>query len=78
MATSLHSRFYRVVPPVLKTMREEAGLTTRQLASRVRRPQSWVYKSENAERRVDVAEFCLWCQGCGVDPAAGIRRLLRK
>jgi len=76
MATSLHAALYRPVPPLLKAMREEAGLTTRELAANVRRPQSWVYKCENAERRVDVAEFCLWCKGCDVDPAAGIRRLL--
>jgi hypothetical protein len=25
---------------------------------------------------VDVAEFCLWCKGCDVDPAAAIRRFV--
>jgi len=59
-------------------MREEAALTTRELAANIGRPQSWVFKSENAERRIDVAEFCLWCKGCEVDPAAGIRRLLSR
>ncbi|MCO6438146.1 MAG: helix-turn-helix transcriptional regulator [Phycisphaerae bacterium] len=56
-------------------MREEAGLTTRELADAVGKPQSWVFKCENAERRIDVAEFCLWCRGCEVNPEMGIRRL---
>lgn len=71
----MHSSLYRTVPPLLRAMREEAGLTTRQLAARVQRPQSWVSKCENAERRVDVTEFCLWCRGCGVEPTSGVRRL---
>lgn len=75
---ALHSTLYRPVPPLLRAMREEAGLTTRELAANIGRPQSWVFKSENAERRIDVAEFCLWCKGCEVDPAAGIRRLLSR
>ncbi len=78
MATrALHSALYRPVPGLLRAMRAEAGMTTRELAAAVGRPQSWVYKCENAERRVDVAEFCLWCKGCGVDAAAGVRRLLQ-
>ncbi len=75
MATALHSALYRPVPRLLRAIRTEAGMTTRELADSVNRPQSWVSKSENAERRVDIAEFCLWCKGCDVDPAAAIRRL---
>jgi transcriptional regulator with XRE-family HTH domain len=76
-ARALHSSLYRPVPALLRAMRKESGMTTRELAAAVNRPQSWVSKSENAERRVDVAEFCLWCKGCDVDPAAAIRRLLQ-
>ena len=71
---ALHASPYRHLPPLLRTMREEAGFTTRELGAALRRPQSWVYKCENRERRVDVAEFCAWCEACGVDPAAGLRR----
>jgi len=75
---ALHNALYRPVPRLLRAMREEAGLTTRELATIIGRPQSWVFKCENFERRVDVAEFCLWCKGCDVDPPAGIRRLLAR
>jgi transcriptional regulator with XRE-family HTH domain len=50
-------------------MRENAGLTQRELAAKLKKPQSWVYKCESANRRVDVAEFCEWCKACGVAPS---------
>lgn len=71
-----HSRRYARVPSVLRHLREEAGLTQRQLAEGVDQPQSWVHKSETGTRRVDVAEFCDWCAACGVNPMAGIKRFL--
>lgn len=73
---ALHASPYKSLPPLLRTMREEAGMTTRDLAAAIGKPQSWVYKCENRERRVDVAEFCLWCKACDVDPAAGLRRFV--
>jgi len=49
-------------------MREEAGLTQRDLGKKLRKPQSWVYNCETANRRVDVTEFANWCKECGADP----------
>lgn len=72
-----HSRRYTRVPGILRHLREEAGLTQRQLADGVDQPQSWVHKSETGTRRVDVAEFCDWCVACSVEPTAAIKRLLR-
>jgi transcriptional regulator with XRE-family HTH domain len=71
-----HDRNYQRVTALLRTMREEAELTQRQLAARVKRPHSWVYKSETGIRRLDIAEFVLWCQGCQVEPAGAFKRLL--
>ncbi len=72
-----HARGYRSVPRLLRALRQEAGLTQRALGGRLGRPQSWVYNCEVANRRVDVAEFCDWCRACGVDPLAGLRRVLQ-
>lgn len=72
---ALHGSLYRPVPPYLRKLREEAELTQRALGERIGRPQSWVQKCETAERRVDVAEFILWCGGCGVEPAEALRSL---
>ena len=76
MAKSQHEPAYRPVPPFLRQLRERAGLTQRALGQRLRRPQSWVYNCETANRRVDVAEFALWCRACAADPTEALRELL--
>jgi transcriptional regulator with XRE-family HTH domain len=77
MATkSQHAERYRLLPPLLRALREEAGLTQRDLAGRLARPQSWVYNCETANRRVDVTEFIAWSEACGVDPRAAFDRHL--
>jgi transcriptional regulator with XRE-family HTH domain len=72
-----HDLDYRPLPGLLCHLREEAGLTQRQLAQRMGKPQSWVYKCESANRRVDLAEFVNWCRACGVKPDEGLRRFLK-
>ena len=70
-----HLAHYAPIPGILRRLREEAGLTQRQIGAKLRRPQSWVYNCETGNRRVDVAEFCAWCRACGVPPANAIRRI---
>jgi hypothetical protein len=72
-----HERRYAAIPDFLRTLREEAGLTQRQIGQILRRPQSWVFNCETGNRRVDVAEFCDWCRACKTDPANAIRRVER-
>lgn len=68
---------YRKVPPFLRHLREEAGLTQRELAARIGQTQWWVYRSEIGSRRVDVAEFLEWCAGCDVEPSQAVESLRR-
>ena len=72
-----HARRYKALPPFLRSLREEAGLTQRNLAQRLGRPQSWVHNCETANRRVDVTEFIAWCEACGVKPKDAFARVLR-
>jgi len=58
-------------------MRVQAGLTQRDLGALLKKPQSWVYNCETANRRADVTEFIAWCQACGVKPQNGLRRIMR-
>ena len=65
------------VPGLLRRLREDADLTQRDLAIRLRRNQPWIHKSEYGERRVDVSEFLDWCAACRCDPHAALGLLIK-
>jgi hypothetical protein len=71
-----HDRRYQLIPPLLRNLREQAGFTQRELGRRMRRPQSWIYNCETANRRVDVAEFVVWCRACNSDPQDALKRFI--
>ncbi len=73
-----HSTAYRQLPPLLRKLRESAGLTQRDLGKKMRKPQSWVYNCESANRRVDVTEFVLWAKACGVEPMKAVAEVIAK
>jgi len=77
MAKAQHAQRYRALPPMLRKLREEAGLTQRDLGTRLAVSHVFVHKSEIGERRVDVTEFMDWCVACDVDPEAAFRRLIK-
>jgi transcriptional regulator with XRE-family HTH domain len=54
---SQHSTRYQEFLKRLRQARRDAGLTQVQVASALRRPQSFVSKCESGERRVDVIEL---------------------
>jgi transcriptional regulator with XRE-family HTH domain len=77
MATKAqHGRAYQRLPPFLRALRQEAGLTQRGLGQRLKKPQSWVYNCESGNRRVDVTEFVAWAKACGADPEVAFARFL--
>jgi transcriptional regulator with XRE-family HTH domain len=63
------------VPGLLRRLREEAGLTQRDLAKRMKRAQPWIHKSEIGERRVDVSELLDWCAACDTDAQKALQRV---
>jgi len=73
-----HNISYRVVPELLRQMRDEADLTQRAFAEKIKRPYWWVARCETGSRRLDVTEFMDWCEGCGVDPKNVLDRLRPK
>jgi transcriptional regulator with XRE-family HTH domain len=78
MATkSQHTRAYQRLLPFLRRLREDAGLTQRELGKRLKKPQSWIYNCETGNRRVDVTEFIAWAQACHVDPQDAFTRFVR-
>jgi transcriptional regulator with XRE-family HTH domain len=78
MAKAQHSASYRVLPAFLRSLREGAGLTQRELGGRLRRAQSWVHNCETGNRRVDVTEFIAWCKGCEADPKRAFEQVMGK
>jgi transcriptional regulator with XRE-family HTH domain len=78
MATkSQHANRYEPVPGLLRSLREEAGLTQSELGKKLGQAQQWIHNSETMNRRVDVAEFIDWAKACEADPIKALRRLMR-
>ena len=63
---------------LLRQLRIDARLTQTELASRLRRDQTFVSKYESGERRLDILEVREICRAIGVDFVAAMRRLDRK
>jgi transcriptional regulator with XRE-family HTH domain len=72
-----HALVYRRVPSFLRAMREEAGLTQRELADGIKQDQWWVARSETGSRRLDVAEFIEFAIGCGRNPTEALTQLTK-
>ncbi len=70
MKKSVHSDEYRIVRETLIAMRRVAGLTQRELAARLKREHSFVWRIETGERRLDVVEFAWVCQALNQDAAS--------
>lgn len=68
MGRTLRSPGHQALMAALKQARLDAGLTQTELADRLERPQSFVAKYENGERKVEVVEFvqivtAIGCEG---------------
>ena len=77
MRKSVHTRQYQAFCEQLVAARKKAGITQQQLADRIGRPQSFVAKYENGERRLDVVEFLEIADLIGVDPHVILRDISR-
>jgi transcriptional regulator with XRE-family HTH domain len=58
--SSLHDPRYRVLINKLKKIRESKRMTQVELASSLKKPQSYIAKVENFERRLDIIELQDW------------------
>ena len=73
---TLRSRGHRALLTVLTEVREEAGLTQRALATRLKQAHSYPSKVETGERRIDPVECMAWAKACGLDPAEFFNRFV--
>jgi len=78
MPVSRHTARYKKLQSLLKAARKAQGLTQAQVAERLGRPQSYVAKYENGERRLDVIEFLDVADVIGLNPARAVVQLAQK
>ena len=57
MSKSVYSKEYKNIIEKLKIARLNAGLKQEDVASKLKKPQSYISKIERGERRVDAAEL---------------------
>ena len=57
MSSSVWSFEQKLVQKLLRSLRNNAGLTQNQLAKKLGKPQSYVSKYESGERRLDIIEI---------------------
>jgi transcriptional regulator with XRE-family HTH domain len=65
---------YDTFQKALVDARQELGLTQREVAFRLRKPQSFVSKYESGERRLDVIEFLDVCHALGIKPQSILKK----
>lgn len=78
MKKSTHSPEYQYVLKKLIEMRRAAGLTQLELATRLEREQSFIWRIEKGERRLDLVEFRWVCQALNVRPEKIYKELMRE
>ena len=75
---STHTPAYRRLLALLRQARDDAGLTQRDLAKRLRVHRSWVAKVETGERRLDVVEFIRLTRALRADAAKILKSVTEK
>jgi len=77
MPRSTHSEAYERLRDALVAARDRAGVTQVALAERLGKPQSFVSKFENRERRLDLIEVLAVLRALGIDEVRFLTDLVR-
>ena len=70
-----HDLVYRKLCRLLRQWRTDAGLTQRDLAAILKKPHTYVHKTETGERRIDPVELIRWCRAVGIEPTDAIKNV---
>lgn len=65
-----------VLSEVLVEARQEAGLTQRELATRLNVAYTTVARVEQGQRRLDVLELLLWAKALDISPTKLFKRII--
>jgi len=75
---SIYSEEYQMVIKALREARIAKGITQESLAQALGRPQSFIAKVENGERRLDVVEFVHISNLLSLEPSLILEKIIRK
>lgn len=75
MGRWVSSHSYQVAISILVAARRRAGLTQRDLATRLAKPPSFIAKIETGERRLDIVEFVAIARELGIPPGTVIGQI---
>ncbi len=75
---SVYAEDYQYVIGMLKKARKKRGVTQAQLSEAFGRPQSFIAKVENGERRLDIVEFLHLARLLDLEPMDVINRIYSK
>ena len=67
----------RAIVAAIRSAREAAGLSQRQLSTKLGEPPNWIQRIETLERRVDVAEFVAIAKAVNADAVELFRQAMR-
>lgn len=62
----------------LREQRVARGLSMREAGKLLKKPHTFVAKTECGQRRLDVVEFIWYCERLGADPVEGLSFILKK
>ena len=77
MKKSLHSGQSEILREHIRSLRERAGMTQRDLAKAVERDHGMIAKIEMGERRLDIIEYFWLVQALGADPVTEAANLMK-
>lgn len=78
MTKTIHSALSEIFCDHIRTLREKAGMTQRDLAGALKREHGMVARIELGERRVDVVEAFELLTALGADPEKETALLMKK
>jgi transcriptional regulator with XRE-family HTH domain len=62
MVKTIYSRQYKEIAEKLGKTRKETGLTQKQVAQYLKKPQSYISKVEAGQQRIDIIELSLFAK----------------
>jgi ribosome-binding protein aMBF1 (putative translation factor) len=69
MSKSENFTINRKISELLASKRKASGITQAELAVKIKKPQSFVSKYENGQKKLIVAEFVQICKALGLNPS---------